>query len=168
MNQPSNESQPIGTKWDLRAIALLIAISAGVILLVYQVFAIRSLRGDLGRQAERHAAAMKQKAQDDAVLVAEALAVALDPLLYSSASDDRSTLDAVAKAVVRNNRIEQFIVTDPMGRVLATSDANFADQFLPELVKERRGVTVDGEASVVTRPIEHDSTTLGFLRVKIR
>lgn len=168
MSQPSNESQPVGTKWDLRAIALLVAIAAGVILLVYQVFAIRSLRGDLGRQAESHAAALKQKAQDDAVLVAEALAVTLDPLIYASASDDRTTLNAIANAIVRNNRIEQFIVTDPMGRVLATSDANFADQFLPELVKERRAVTADGKSFVVTRPIEHDTTALGFLRIKVR
>ncbi len=164
----ANGGNSEGLRFKAGVVGIWLAIAAVIAVLVWHVVLVSSLRAEVKTQAAQGEQAVASAEKTGAVWTAEALAAALDPLIYDRPEGDSETLQAVCESVVRNEQINLVVVTDPSGLVLASSDANLLNQNFPKMADQKGTEEQEDDAWVVVRPVMHGPIHVGTVRVRVQ
>ncbi len=123
--------------------------------LLWQVWTIRSLRNEV-RLAHENGAHWS----------AHVFRASVQPLIFARSSGDDGTLQAICENIVSERNLTLAVVSDPKGRVLASSDTNLRNQILEDMATTQPQKAWEGSSYVVTLPVMQDNIHLGTIRLK--
>lgn len=162
----SEHSQNTGAKLDSRTIA----IWAGTVIIVFGLlwlfFSIRGLHAQIRDERSQAEARVEQERKRSAIRLAEGMSALFAPLILNS-TDGGATMKTVCEAVASKGTVELIIVTDTSGNVVATSNARFANNPIPEMATQTVTETLENGAWQVTRPVVWNNNRVGSIRIKV-
>ncbi len=172
----STESKSPGM--DPRVLGVWAAIAIVIFALLWLMFSFRALSGELAQQKDAHAVALKAEQEAAAAALdadrragtarlAEGMGTVFAPLILNN-PDGGATLKLVCESLASSRTVELVIVTDTDGKVLATSNASFADRSFPEMSSQGTAEVKEDDGWLVTRPVTFNNNRIGAIRIKVK
>ncbi|MCL6624030.1 MAG: hypothetical protein K6T17_05355 [Fimbriimonadales bacterium] len=156
MTQPQPETaQPSEAQFKKGVFYFWILIVLACLGLLWQAWTIRVLQAEV-----------RQTQENGTLWAAHVFRASVQPLMISRSRGDDGTLQTICENIVSQRAITLAVVSDPTGRVLASSDTNLLNQTLKDMGTTTPSTTWEGSSIIVTLPIMQDNIHLGTIRLK--
>lgn len=162
----SEHSQNTGAKLDSRTVAIWAGTVIVVFGLLWLFFSFRGLNAQIREERSQAEARIGQERKRSSIRLAEGMGALFAPLILNS-TDGGATMKAVCEAIASKGTVELIIVTDTSGNVIATSNARFASNPIPEMATQTVSELEENGSWQVTRPVVWNNNRVGSIRIKV-